>query len=118
MIQDERVLVRRKATKVKTLAGPYFTTRRTTFNPLYLKYDHFVHTIRLNIYVSCILGGKNRLNRSPTPQACFASGDPTTGQRAGADKAEQTQQRLVLCSQPAALGYISTAAPATKKTHV
>lgn len=105
MIQDERVLVRRKATKGKTLPGPYFTTRRTTFNPLYIKYDHFVHTIWLNIYVSCSLGGQNGLNRSPTPQA----GDPTTGQRAGADDAEQTQQRLALCSQPAALGYVSTA---------
>lgn len=77
MIQDERVLVRRKATKVKTLTGPSFTTRRTTFNPLYIKYDHFVRTSWSNIYVSCILGGKNRLNKNPTPQACLASGADT-----------------------------------------
>lgn len=107
------VLVRRKATKAKTLTGPYFTTRRTTFNPLYRKYDHFVHSIWLNISVCCSLGGKNRQNRTATPRACFACGGPTTGQRAGADNAE------VVALQPASSSGLHQrcCSPATKKTH-
>lgn len=58
-IQVEMFLVRKEATKVKILTGPYFTIRKTTCNPFYIKYDH---TLWLNIYMESILVGKNRLN--------------------------------------------------------